>query len=73
MEGDPLAINYSEWLAFVRYLLPSLKYWLFDKNKLKFEYEKKINDDNWDLLLLNSDNLLENVYKNKIEKPIILK
>ena len=73
MEGNPLAINYSEWLACVRYLLPSLKYWLFDKNKIKLEYYKKIIDDNWDLLLHNSDNLLENVYKNEIEKPIILK
>jgi hypothetical protein len=72
MEGNPLAINYSEWLAFVRYLVPSLKYWLFDKSKLKLEYYKKINDDNWNLLLEKSDLLLENIYKDQIKEPIIL-
>ena len=32
-QGNPLAINYAEWLALLRYLGPSLKYWIFDKTK----------------------------------------
>lgn len=30
-QGNPLAINYAQWLALFRYLVPSLKYWLHDK------------------------------------------
>jgi len=28
-QGNPLAINYAEWLMLLRYLVPSVKYWLF--------------------------------------------
>ena len=31
-EGTPLAINVAECTALFRHLVPSLKYWLFDKN-----------------------------------------
>lgn len=58
MQGNPLAINYAEWLACIRYLIPSMKYWLFDQHKLKLEHIEKINEENWDSLLENSDKLL---------------
>jgi hypothetical protein len=28
-QGNPLAVNQAEWMAFLRYLLPQMKYWLF--------------------------------------------
>ena len=62
-QGNPLAINYAEWLALLRYLVPSIKYWVFDKQRLKLEYMMEITDENWDKLLSSSSILLEHVYK----------
>jgi hypothetical protein len=53
MQGNPLAINYAEWLALIRYLIPSLKHWIFDKQLLKIEHMSKINEENWNELLIN--------------------
>jgi hypothetical protein len=58
MNGNPLAINYAEWIALIRYLIPSLKYWLFDQHCLRLEYMEKINESGWNDLLENSDRLL---------------
>jgi hypothetical protein len=68
-QGNPLAINYAEWLALLRYLVPSLKYWVFDKQRLKLEYMVELNDENWDKLLSSSSVLLEHVYKKDL--PVI--
>lgn len=68
-QGNPLAINYAEWLALLRYLVPSIKYWVFDKQRLKLEYMENINDQNWDELLKSSSVLLERVYNDKL--PLI--
>ncbi|WP_227939706.1 hypothetical protein [Alkalihalobacillus deserti] len=57
--GNPLAINYAEWLMFIRYLVPSLKYWLFDRAELELNHLEKVNDQIWDELVENSDNLLK--------------
>jgi len=70
-QGNPLAINYAEWLALIRYLIPSVKYWLFDRAELELKQLKSINDDIWDQLLVNSDKLLKmSKFENMV--PIIL-
>ncbi|MFN5966310.1 MAG: hypothetical protein ACK46E_14515, partial [Pseudanabaena sp.] len=58
MGGNPLAVNYAEYMAFIRYLIPSLKYWLFDQQRLRLEHMEKINESGWNDLLDNSDRLL---------------
>lgn len=63
-QGNPLAINYAEWLMLLRYLVPSVKYWLFDKAELEINHLKSINDNIWNELLENSDTLLR---KSKFE------
>lgn len=69
MGGNPLAINYAEYMAFIRYLIPSLKYWLFDQQRLRLEHMEKINESGWDDLLDNSDRLLGAIAKQDF--PII--
>lgn len=49
-QGNPLAINEAQWLALGRYLLPTLKYWLFDRDRLKLEHLERLNDAGWDEL-----------------------
>lgn len=46
-QGNPLAINFAEWMAFFRYLVPSVKYWLFDKQRLRCEHLERINEQGW--------------------------
>jgi hypothetical protein len=63
MQGNPLAINYAEWMAFVRYLIPSIKYWMFDQHPLRIEHLEGVNSNGWEQLLKSSDQLLTNVAK----------
>jgi hypothetical protein len=63
LQGNPLAINYAEWMAFIRYLIPSLKYWTFDQHRLRIEHLSQINTDGWDQLLQSNDQLLATVAK----------
>lgn len=60
---NPLAVNYAEYMAFIRYLVPSLKYWLFDQRHLRLEHMEKINESAWNDLLNNSDRLLDAIAK----------
>jgi hypothetical protein len=46
-QGNPLAINFAEWMAFFRYLVPSMKYWLFDKQRLRCEHLERISEQGW--------------------------
>ena len=71
MQGNPLAINYAEWLALFRYLLPSLKYWVFTKQGIEFEHLKSINENSWNDIIKSSDDILNKVYVKQIE-PINL-
>jgi hypothetical protein len=57
-QGNPLAINYAQYFALLRYLLPSLKYWIFDKQKLKLAYMDEINESGWDQLSVESGKLM---------------
>lgn len=66
-QGNPLAINYAEWLALLRYLMPSLKYWIFDRNQLELEHLARINDSGWNDLLTSSDALLAKLYQQNLE------
>jgi hypothetical protein len=70
MQGNPLAINYAEWMAFTRYLVPSIKYWVFDQHQLRLEHLQHINATGWDNLLQNSDQLLATV--SKLDSPKII-
>lgn len=63
MQGNPLAINYAEWIAFVRYLIPSMKYWIFDQQQLRLEHLERINSNGWNQLLQSSDRLLTTATK----------
>lgn len=60
-QGNPLAINQAEWMAFLRYLLPHMKYWMFDRDRLKLEHMEQTNESGWNELLASSDQLLEKV------------
>jgi hypothetical protein len=61
MQGNPLAINYAEWLALVRYLAPSLKYWIFDRATMHLAHIQKVNEAGWDELCKTTDKLLTEV------------
>ncbi len=63
MQGNPLAINYGEWIALFRYLLPSMKYWLFDKHK----EINKIYETRWEELLQDSQRIYDFASSNKIQ------
>jgi len=69
--GTPLAINYAEWLAFLRYLVPSVKYWIFDRSKLELEHMEKISDEEWAKLLDNGTTLLERAYDNDSDSVVL--
>lgn len=71
--GNPLAINYAEWLALLRYLVPSVKYWVFDRSGLEIERMEKISDDEWHKLLENGTNLLEKAYACNSDTVILSK
>jgi hypothetical protein len=61
-QGNPLAINYAEWMALVRYLAPSIKYWMFDKAELELRHMESITNKEWDSLIQNGNLILENYY-----------
>jgi len=46
-QGNPLAINMAQWMALFRYLVPSIKYWAFDRHRLKMQHLEAINDNGW--------------------------
>ncbi len=66
-QGNPLAINYAEWLALFRYLLPTIKYSIFDRRK---RIIKELNDNLelvWNDLLQSSTNMLTTLYKDSLQ------
>jgi len=67
--GNPLAINEAQWLALIRYLLPSMKYWLFDRDRLKWEHLERISEAGWSALEARSGELLERLAEH--EFPVI--
>lgn len=65
LQGNPLAINWAEWLAFFRYLFPTIKYWVFDQNQLRLQHMEQLNEASWNELLQNSEKIIEIVAKNE--------
>ncbi len=60
-QGNPLAINQAEWMAFFRYLIPHLKYVIFDRHRLRMEHLDEIVDEEWDQILDNGRDILHQV------------
>lgn len=58
-QGNPLAINMAQWMALFRYLVPSVKYWVFDKHRLKMEHLEAINDKGWQELEASTARTME--------------
>jgi len=58
MQGNPLAINQAEWMAFIRYLIPSLKYWVFDRARLKRAHLERLNAQGWQALEQHTASML---------------
>jgi hypothetical protein len=45
---NPLAINYPQWLSFVKYSIKQLKWVLMDKPELRYKYVQGIIDKEWE-------------------------
>lgn len=71
MQGNPLAINYAEWIAFIRYLIPSIKYGVFDQNRLYIAHLEQVNSNEWNQLLQSSEQLLATVTNFDCSKIIL--
>ncbi|MGM0806468.1 MAG: hypothetical protein ACQET8_17135 [Bacillota bacterium] len=65
---NPLAVNYSQWIAFFKYTFQQLKWSALEKDKEIFRYVQKEINDEWD----NIDKMLEHSWKEIIGKPVIL-
>ena len=71
-QGNPLAVNQAEWMAFLRYLFPHMKYWLFDRHRLKLEHMEQVNEAGWDALALNSGRIMEQALADDLREVIRL-
>ena len=60
--SNPLAINYTQWLALVRYLVPVVRYTIFDKIDFTLEKLENLSEQNWSEILTQSENLLSAAY-----------
>lgn len=65
MQGNPLAFNLAEWMALIRYLIPSIKYWVFDERRWRLEHLDRINQTSWNELLQNSEKIMQVVAKSE--------
>lgn len=66
-QGNPLAINQAEWMALFRYLLPHLKYVVFDKHRLRMEHMDEIIEEEWEQILGNGRDILRHVSEEEME------
>ena len=71
-QGNPLAFNLAEWMALFRYLLPSVKYWVFDQHRMQLKHLEGLNGIAWAELLQNTTNLLQRVAELESEPAIRL-
>lgn len=69
--GNPLALNYAEWIALVRYLIPSIKYWLKDKHINKLNHYLELNRKGWDNLVFEKNDTFENKYFDKLDVVVL--
>lgn len=61
LAGNPLAINLAQWYALVGYLIPNLRFWLFEAHQLRLAQLEQISTPVWDDLLRTSSVLLTRV------------
>ncbi|MBP1468422.1 hypothetical protein EYB53_022105 [Candidatus Chloroploca sp. M-50] len=61
MQGNPLAINLAQWYALIGYMLPSVRFWLFDAQRLRLEHLAQITTPDWEQLVHQSAALLTRV------------
>lgn len=61
LAGNPLAINLAQWYALVGYLIPNLRFWLFEAHQLRLAQLEQISTPAWNDLLRTSDVLLTRV------------
>ena len=60
---NPLAINYTEWLAFAKYSLSQLKWTLYEKPNLRNDFvDRKLNEE-WDQLHILINETWDNMGK----------
>jgi hypothetical protein len=55
LSAGVLGINVAEWQALVRYLVPSLKYWVLDRHRIEMEHLERINEAGWEELVQNGN------------------
>lgn len=67
LQGNPLAINWAEWLAFFRYLFPQIKYLAFDRQQLKIEHLEAVNTQQWNTLVENTNELMLSIFREDYE------
>jgi hypothetical protein len=60
-QGNPLALNLAQWLALFSYLVPLLKYWIFERHHLEMERLEGETNRVWDELARTTGQLLEKV------------
>jgi hypothetical protein len=58
MGGNPVAINLAQWMALFRYLVPAMKYWVFDKDRLHLEHLSAQLDEGWGEIEANTAKLV---------------
>ena len=61
VENPFLAINYPQWLAFVKYSIQQLKWILHDKPDMRHKYVMSVIDDEWAALYEGIDDLLDSM------------
>ncbi len=71
MQGNPLAINQAGWMAFFRYLIPHLKYVIFDRHRLRMEHLDAIIDEEWNEILDNGRSILHRISADEM-RPVML-
>lgn len=71
LHGNPLAINYAEWVALIRYLVPSLKCLVFGEQTLAPDQLGSIEETVWDDLLSASMAMEETYYAETMPLMIV--
>lgn len=66
---NPLAINYTQWIALFRYLIPQMKWILNDKEKERSKYVNNKLSEEWNII----DRELEQLWAKTISEAIIIK
>lgn len=66
---NPLAINYTEWMTFVKYSISQLKWTLYEKPNLRDDYVDGRLNEEWK----NLQSLINNAWGNIKQDYIVIK